>query len=244
MRAFVLGLLVLAACQTRTAPAGPEPRTAASPTPAAPPAAPAVTAADAEAMRSVIERVAKGYTWLGRADGIYWAPYDCKAPPPPPAFVSAAPDGDHARKLYHLLIQSPDAYANATGSSLPSQVGMLGHGRDAGPWTIALAGNPDAAAPEWSVFRETEQVLVKESYAPHECADGPRAATVGGHTYCLDRPTGLFVMVKPKVTAMPTDDGWIYGTFVSGTVTSSGLVASCMGCHQKAPHGRLFGLPK
>lgn len=250
MRRTLLALIALAACQTKTTPAGPEPKTAASPA-TAPSSIPpvAVGVADAEASRLLVERVAKGYSWLARADGLFWAPYDCVAPPPPPAFLSAAPDGEHARKVYRLLIQSPDAYASATGGVQPvgpSQIGMKGHGRDGGPWTVVpAASGTDAAAPEWSVFRETEQVLVKESYAPHECeakAVGATAA-VGGRTYCLDQPMGLFVMVKPKGATMPTDEGWIYGTWVSGVVTSSGKVASCMACHQKAPHGRLFGLP-
>lgn len=43
-----------------------------------------------------------------------------------------------------------------------------------------------------------------------------------------------------------TDDGWIYGTVAADgrTVTSAGKVQSCMGCHLKAPHGRLFGVSK
>ena len=54
-------------------------------------------------------------------------------------------------------------------------------------------------------------------------------------------PTGLFVMTK--VGGEGTDAGWIYGTIgPEGTVTSAGLVATCMGCHVDAPHDRLFGL--
>jgi hypothetical protein len=43
-----------------------------------------------------------------------------------------------------------------------------------------------------------------------------------------------------------TDDGWVYGTLTPDgkTVTGVGRLENCMGCHQKAPHGRLFGLPK
>jgi hypothetical protein len=43
-----------------------------------------------------------------------------------------------------------------------------------------------------------------------------------------------------------TDEGWVYGTVSADgkQVTSAGRVESCMRCHQKAPHDRLFGLPK
>lgn len=244
MRVLAIGLVCLVGCQPKTSPAGPDPKTAASPAPAVESAAPVQTAVDAEAARSLMDRIAKGYSWLARADGLYWAPWDCKAPPPPPTFASAATDGEHARKLYHLRMQSPEAYVSATGSTLPSQVGIPVQGRDAGPW-LKFAGPPDASAPEWSVFAETDQVLVKESYFPHECTDDSiRAVKMSGKTFCLDQPGALFVMARPRAAKTATDDGWIYGTISGGTVTSSGLVASCMGCHQKAPHGRMFGLPK
>lgn len=55
-------------------------------------------------------------------------------------------------------------------------------------------------------------------------------------------PTGLYVMTK-LATTEGTDEGWIYGTVTpAGEVTSAGRVESCMGCHEAAPHGRLFGL--
>ncbi len=40
------------------------------------------------------------------------------------------------------------------------------------------------------------------------------------------------------------DEGWGYGTISVDrkTVSSAGRVASCMRCHDSAPHGRLFGL--
>jgi len=42
-----------------------------------------------------------------------------------------------------------------------------------------------------------------------------------------------------------TDAGWVYATVApTGEVTSSGRVASCMGCHEaSATHERLYGVP-
>ena len=71
---------------------------------------------------------------------------------------------------------------------------------------------------------------------------------IGKETYCLETRGPLFVMARPKEALREkfgaTDQGWIYATIVDGAVTSSGRVESCMGCHLKAPQGRLFGLPK
>jgi len=43
-----------------------------------------------------------------------------------------------------------------------------------------------------------------------------------------------------------TDDGFVYGTVTPDNkrVTSAGRVARCMGCHDNAPHERLFGLKR
>ena len=67
----------------------------------------------------------------------------------------------------------------------------------------------------------------------------------GGKLYTTDTQRELFLMIYLGPEACGTDAGWIYGTVTpdASTVTSAGKVASCMGCHQTAPHGRLFGLP-
>ena len=50
-------------------------------------------------------------------------------------------------------------------------------------------------------------------------------------------------MAKLAPETPGTDEGWIYGTVApDGTVTSAGLVESCMECHDSAPHERLFGV--
>ena len=55
----------------------------------------------------------------------------------------------------------------------------------------------------------------------------------------------LFVMLELPDRPAGTDEGWIYATVAPDmkTVTSAGLLSSCMGCHRDAPKGRLFGLP-
>jgi hypothetical protein len=132
---------------------------------------------------------------------------------------SQAPDGPHGTKLYYLWA-SQRAYAVLP--KVPLDEGFT---------------------------------IVKESFAATTVA--PTAgivASLGGvpppvrwletdhGTLYTGAPVGLYVMKKVG-TAEGTDEGWIYGTVApTGEVTSAGRVESCMGCHEAAPHGRLFGL--
>jgi hypothetical protein len=79
------------------------------------------------------------------------------------------------------------------------------------------------------------QVLVKEAWVPEQ-GEPPKAK----------EKAGLFIMFKLDPGTPDTDEGWVYGTVTADgkTVTSAGRVGSCMACHKKAPHDRLFGLPK
>ncbi len=63
--------------------------------------------------------------------------------------------------------------------------------------------------------------------------------------YTLDQKGPLFVMLRKDHSTPGTDQGWVYATLTPDgkTVTSAGRVASCMECHVRAEHGRLFGLP-
>jgi hypothetical protein len=84
------------------------------------------------------------------------------------------------------------------------------------------------------------QVVVKEAWDAVKKPDGslqpgPQAS--------------LFIMFRLDPKTPRTDGGWVYGPVTPAApeqgkkakVTSSGLVASCQGCHQKAPYDRLFG---
>ena len=69
------------------------------------------------------------------------------------------------------------------------------------------------------------------------------ARTPDGVTVEPDRAAGLFVMMRVAENDPASDRGWVYGTVSpAGDVTSVGRVASCMGCHEEAGPGRLFGL--
>lgn len=159
--------------------------------------------------------VADVYLAWGRVDDYQrWAPLDCVLPP------ASAPQGDlgarapHGRKVYYLYALDRAAY--------------LEH-RDV-----------------------PRQVVVKESWAPEEVpvdeaiSAGYPAQCAAQHDGRCVQPgefRGLFVMMRGEATP-DTDAGWTYATVdPRGEVTASGRVAQCMGCHEDAPHGRLFGIP-
>ena len=85
--------------------------------------------------------------------------------------------------------------------------------------------------------------LIKEA---HHVLEG-----IGAHgptgTRIVRRPgaiSELFIMSKvADQDEAGTDAGWIYGVATpDGQIYANGLIESCIGCHEKADHDRLFGL--
>jgi hypothetical protein len=190
--------------------------------------------------------IAATYATLTRADGTWWAPEDCRAPIHP-AFSSTARSGDHAHKLYTLFVKDYASYAALSGAAPPSPPAFVRHVSDLDAIT---------------------QVIVKEAWTPVEstawrerCAGRGMGSflaevTMEGKAYRACERAGLFVMYRPATGTESTDDGWVYGTVqfelrpdphagqsaYVPRVAAAGRVESCMRCHTKAPHGRLFGL--
>jgi hypothetical protein len=116
------------------------------------------------------------------------------------------------------------------------------------------------------------QVVVKEAWAPEEVPAGtpqtpvrraarvrrggaveevqeeflPYARGADGKFYHAKEKAALFIMLKLEPGTPGTDEGWVYGTVTPDgkRVTAAGRLESCMGCHQDAPHDRLFGVAK
>jgi hypothetical protein len=191
-------------------------------------------------------RIAASFPALGRVDdGGRMAPTDCMMPSRPRARATASADaathgGD---KVYSMFAKDPASYRALTAL----------HARRARVEPLDVDGTEGCS-----------QVLVKEAYEPVELAPGEMVsrfvgddpasdehqpilpAEKDGKRFAAGKRTGLFVMFRLDPTTEGTDDGWVYGTVTADakTVTSVGRVAACMACHEKAPHGRLFGLPK
>ena len=120
----------------------------------------------------------------------------------------------HGKKLYHLYVSDPIAYALASTSDRSAPVGLTlikeSH--------IAL--NPEVAGLNARSVSGAEPALV------------PGAVT------------DLFVMMKIGNAGMAeTDAGWVYATASpQGEIESIGMIESCIRCHEQADHDRLFGL--
>jgi hypothetical protein len=237
-------LLVLIGCSDRGAPKGPSVSVVATG---------AVTAAVGGPFQERLLEVARSYEEYGRRfDGPpNWGPVACaptapnpeSAPPSPPpspspisARYSAGGDaGTHGRKLYWLFVKEKSAYPPQDQASPIGQVIV----KEA--WRPEEVAGTTAQAPIVRKVRVRQGDRVTEqtdSYLPYARRDG--------RLYHAAEKSGLFIMYKLDPKTPDTDAGWVYGTVTAHgkQVTSAGRVASCMACHQKAPHDRQFGLPK
>lgn len=83
------------------------------------------------------------------------------------------------------------------------------------------------------------QTVVKEAWVPQSAIESPHNFNPKG-----SYRNALFIMTKLDPKTKDTDQGWVYGTVTADgkTVTSSGRVESCMGCHIQTKNDRLFGM--
>jgi hypothetical protein len=183
------------------------------------------------AQRARLLEIAANYKKYEKVDGrMRLAPAACAAPTyrglESPYHVSRSDDeSTHGRKVYTL-------YA--------AKVDPIFHNYTATP-TI------DGKKLEW-----TDQVLVKESWIAEpvdpKAPDLPplEAVNKNGVRYRPGEKGPLFIMYQTDPKDPNSDEGWVYGTLTPDgkTVTGVGRLENCMSCHLKAPHGRLFGLPK
>lgn len=166
-------------------------------------------------VRERVLAVAEHYLGFGRVDDYQrWAPFDCMMPPSSTPQADLAPSAPHGRKVYFLYALDRAAY--------------LEH-RDV-----------------------EEQVVVKEAWVPQAVSMNdaisssyPPICARQSNGECVQPGAfnGLFVMLRGAATA-ETDQGWTYATVnPAGEITAIGRIQQCMRCHQRAQHGRLFGIP-
>ena len=169
--------------------------------------------------------------WGRVDDRARFAPFDCRAPPPPRAHYSEAEGQDaHAGKLFTVYALDPAAYGF--------------------PASFVYGGVDESrAATERLRAAGVTQVLVKDAFvARPEAPDAEGAEahlmgiTRGETTYHPGARIGYFVLAKLDADTPGTDEGWVYGTLdASGAISSAGRVPTCMSCHQERP-SRVFGL--
>ncbi len=193
------------------------------------PAAPATAEVNDPRFHPRLLEIAASYRKYHLADdAIRWAPTLCWAPTPKARMSAAKEKSPHGRKLYFLYAKRRNEYVS------------LGRKKD------------PPAIPR-------DQVVVKQSWHPKPAAahrithdadayiERQWTAEADGKIWDAARQGPLFILYRDeKAPAESTDEGWVYGTVTPDgkSVTSAGRVASCMACHEKADHHRLFGLPR
>jgi hypothetical protein len=224
--------------------------------------APAPAVPNDASFHARLKAAAAGLDEMGRVDdATRWAPALCMAPFSPPLRFSASADGEtHGGKLYSMYAKDRGAYVALTDSSarMPSRPTEVAGLEDCSQVVVKESFAPEEAKTEDPADPLRRRRLPGAGAAP--AADDPvrarppslreglahrlRPATRDGKRFTAGASRGLFVMLRLDPKTPATDDGWVYGTIAAdGTITSAGRVASCMSCHAKAPHGRLFGLP-
>jgi len=190
--------------------------------------------------------IAATYPEYGRIDDQWrWAPVLCDAPPQMPALrVSASKASEtHGRKLYSIFAKISDRGRYFTEDQT-SPVGQVVVKESWLPEEVADKAQPlEAISRKVKVHAKdnkdsTKTVEMEDRYVPYARKDG--------RLYHAAKKGPLFIMYKMDPKTPDTDEGWVYGTVTADgkEVTSAGRVESCMNCHRKAPHDRLFGLPK
>ncbi len=202
------------------------------------PANPAVDPRFAVAIR---EAAAPYKTWKRVDEQPRVAPTACAMPRRPSLgyiHMSEAAAAPHGKKLYYLWASNSAAYRDpdqpmATGFAIVKE---------------SYAATPAPAEPGGTVEPTAPPSggASARGHAASRDADPPLhdKLKVGDAWLTTGAATGLYVMTKVG-PGEGTDEGWIYGTITpAGEVSSAGRVASCMGCHERAPHDRLFGLKR
>jgi len=183
--------------------------------------------------------VAKTYPRFGRVDDEFrWAPWLCRIPNPAQVRFSASKDEDtHGRKLYSVFAKDRDKYhmlSSVTEKKFESAPGQIIVKES---WLPEEVKDANITNPDQKKRRLEDGKEIFESFLPYASRDGK--------VYKATKIAGLFIMMKTDPKTPDTDQGWIYGTVSADMkqVTAIGKVESCMECHVKAPHDRLFGLP-
>ncbi len=199
-------------------------------------ATPAAAENDKQFHKQLLE-IAKDYQKWGRLDDeTHWAPQMCRAPLYREALPSRSKDTDtHGQKLYSLFAKDPRSYVKLFPKVSWNRYNY-----------------PKPTIPENGVG----QVVVKESWIPREAtakeAEQAKKGLLRGSApiawkdekaYLAEKQADLFVMFKLDPKTPGTDAGWVYGTVTPDgkTVTSAGMVESCIKCHRDAKQDRLFG---
>ncbi len=233
---LVVGLLVLAGCWKTTSQGPPR------------------TDEDGAEFHEPLLEAARTYESFGRLNPalMRWAPTFCAAPPAPNApapasysksddsdthgqkvyslFVKIRPDGDLLGRTYVVKPENPVGQVIVKESWIPEPVTdvKVNYSAD-GKNSVLVCKREDGS---------TLTHVITDNFLPY--------ARKGDRTYYAAKRGPLFIMMKLHPATEGTDKGWVYGVVSPDgkEVQAAGRIASCMGCHEKAPDDRLFGPPR
>jgi hypothetical protein len=167
--------------------------------------------------------VARSYKSYGRVDDeMRWAPYLCRQPDPGVARPSASDDDStHGQKLYSVFVKDHSHY--------PADVS---EGQVVVKESFMAVPAPDVVYAPRSEWTPPES----DHFYPYAQKDGV--------TFRTGDFAGLFIVMKLAANTPNTDEGWRYAIVSPDLqVAAAGRLNTCVGCHQYAPHDRLFGVP-
>lgn len=209
--------------------------------------------ASREEMEPVLLEIAREYkSYVRVSDSANWAPEMCRVPTPSGVLESVSKDAStHGRKLYFLFARDQKDYS-AIGWSVYDEkpdrkpfaaaVGQVIVKESFKP--VEVADPKDVPAPPKPNPDDPNRGLGRRRDLPDTYT-----RDASGRLYHTGDAAGLFIMAKVAEaekagTEKPgTDKGWIYATISADLkqVTAMGRIESCMECHVKAKHDRLFG---
>jgi hypothetical protein len=209
--------------------------------------------ASREEMEPVLLEIAREYkSYVRVSDSAGWAPVLCEAPAPSGVLESASKDAStHGKKLYFLFARDQKDYSaigwsifneKPDGKPFAAAVGQVIVKESFKP--VEVADPKDVPPP----LRRDQDDPNRGFIPPRELPE-TYTRDAAGRLYHTGDAAGLFIMAKVAEaekagTDKPgTDRGWVYATISADLkqVTSMGRIESCMECHVKAKHDRLFG---
>lgn len=159
-----------------------------------------------------------------------------------PQFSNSTDSTTHGRKLYSLFVKHVPTDSESKQYIETGKTNPIGQVVVKESWISEELKDEGRVFPTVSkkvqVRRNNELVEIDDIFYPY--------AKRGEKLYRAMAKGTLFIMYKTDPNTPGTDEGWVYGTVSADgkQVTSAGKVESCMNCHLKAPHDRLFGLAK
>jgi hypothetical protein len=214
-----------------------------------------------------LKDIAKDYNSYGRVDQLVrFGIEDCRLPAAPTVRMSRSKDEEtHGQKLYTVFAKHKawDVVFARQQTYLPPWIkGREGKERGVASvgqvivkeaWVpVEVSLEEVRADPRSNPFQQSKKQLppdpkkgehlgtIDYSDAMSPYAFNPKSKK----HYKASAKAGLFIMFKVDPATPDTDQGWVYGSVSADgqKVTAAGKIASCMNCHQQAPHDRLFGL--